>query len=354
MNKKHQVAIGILVGLCLIGLLYFSITAQKKLLRSKELIDKDSPMRLVMGTFAHIIAVAPDSNTANKCIETAFEKIGEIEELASFHSTTSEIAQINRSAYEAPVKVSESIFEVLQKAVEFSELSNGAFDITVGPLVELWRLSREANSVPSDNELADARSRVGYKKLILDANQLSVQFAAEGMKVDLGGIAKGYAIDKAVEAMQNCGAAGGMVDIGGDIRCFGIGPKGRENWRIGLEDPKKADEGIGTGELLAVLKLTNIAVATSGDYRRFALIEGKKYSHIIDTKTGSGSNELSSVTIFAKSAADADALATAVSVMGPEKGLALIETIPETEAILIPSPPNSERIQTSGAEKYIK
>ncbi len=353
MNKKQQIVIGILAGLCLIALLYFSITAQKKPLRSNGLIDGDSSMRLVMGTFAHIIAVAPDSKTANKCIETAFEKIAEIEELASFHSTTSEIARINRSAYEAPVKVSKSIFEVLEKAVRFGELSNGAFDITVGPLVELWRLAGETNSVPNDNELAVAHSRVGYEKLILDSNEMSVQFAVEGMKVDLGGIAKGYAIDKAVEAMQNCGAAGGMVDIGGDIKCFGTGPNGRENWRIGLEDPKKADESIGTSELLGVLKLTNIAVATSGDYRRFALIGGKKYSHIIDAKTGSGSNRLSSVTIFAKSAVDADALATAVSVMGPEKGIALIEMIAETEAILISSQPNSEQIKTSGADKYI-
>ncbi len=354
MNKKHRIAIGIFVGLCLIAALYFSIAAQKKSFHSKELIYKDSSMRLVMGTFAHITAVAPDSNTADKCIETAFEKIGEIEELASFHSNSSQIAYVNRSAYEAPVKVSESIFEVLQKAVEFSELSEGAFDITVGPLVELWRLSQEANSVPSDNELADARSRVGYTKLILDSNEMSVQFAVEGMKLDLGGIAKGYAIDKAVEAMQNCGAAGGMVDIGGDIKCFGTGPKGRENWQIGLEDPKKADEGIGSGELLAVLKLTNIAIATSGDYRRFALIEGKKYSHIIDTKTGSGSNELSSVTVISKNATDADALATAVSVMGPEKGLALIETIAETEAILISPSPEFNLIKTSGADEYIK
>jgi len=235
--------------------------------------------------------------------------------------------------------------------------------------VDIWRSAAEANSVPSDNELRQARSKVGYEKLILDANGMSVRFAVEAMKVDLGGIAKGYAVDKAVEAMQNGGAIGGIVDVGGDIRCFGLPPKSRDRWLIGLQDPSVGTDtaiptqvGIGTGKPLLVLKLTDAAVATSGSYRRFALIEGKKFSHIIDTKTGYSSAGLTSVTIISENVTDADALATAVSVMGAEKGLALIETIPETEAILITSPPKPvpskvdgyELIKTSGVEKFIE
>jgi thiamine biosynthesis lipoprotein len=210
------------------------------------------------------------------------------------------------------------------------------------------------NSLPADAELQQARSKVGYDKLILDANEMSVRFAVEGMRVDLGGIAKGYAIDKAVEAMQKGGALGGMVDIGGDIRCFGSPPAGQNIWRIGLQDPDKAKAGLDAGTPLLVLNLTNTAVATSGNYRRFVVIEGKMHSHIIDTKTGYSSDELTSVTIFSQNTTDADALATAVTVMGTEKGLALIETIPQTEAILISSPPEYKLIKTSGAEKFIE
>ena len=174
------------------------------------------------------------------------------------------------------------------------------------------------------------------------------------MRLDLGGIAKGYAIDKAIEAMKRCGATGAMVDIGGDIRCFGAPLKDKDHWLIGLQDPNSAVEGIGGGELLLKLKLIDGAIATSGDYQQFVLIEGKRHSHIMDRKTGTSAKGLSSVTIIADNATDADALATAVSVMGAEKGLVLIEKIPQTEAILITSQPNFKLNKTSGAGKYVK
>ena len=221
--------------------------------------------------------------------------------------------------------------------------------------MDLWRSAAEANAVPDDAKLAEARAKVGCEKVILDANQMSVRFAVEGMKLDLGGIAKGYAIDKAVEAMRNYGAVGGMVDVGGNIRCFGTPPKGKTHWLIGLQDPDvKSEIHFEMDKPLLKLKLNNAAVATSGHYRRFALIQGKKYSHIIDTKTSSSSDKLASVTIIAKDAITADALSTAVIVLGAEKGLALIEETPDTEAILITSPPTYEIIKTVGAEKYIK
>ena len=352
MNKQNtRIAIGIIVGVGLIAALYFW---------PERRVEADSGRRLVMGTFARVVAVAADSSTAKKCIEAALAKIQKVDELMSDYKSDSEISEVNRDGAKRPVKVSESTYEVLRRSVEFSKLTGGAFDVTVGPLVDLWRAAGEANSVPSDNELAAARVRVGYEKLILDANEMSVRFAVEGMRIDLGGIAKGYAIDRAIEAMQSSGAAGGMVEIGGDIRCFGVPAGHKDSWLVGLQDPCKAVEGIGTGELLLKLKLVNGAVATSGDYQQFILIEGKRHSHIIDRKTAAGAQGLSSATIIANSATDADALATAVSVMGAEKGLALIETIPDTEAILIPAfagmtgQPKYELIKTSGAEKYIK
>jgi len=374
MNKQNRrIAIGIIGGGSLIVLLYFFVSSGNESIWPKGRVpplgeagrvEADSGHRLIMGTFARVVAVAADSSTAEKCIEAAFERLRSTENLMSVHRDDSQISKINRDAYKGPVRVSKPTFEVLQKALEISRLSDGAFDITIGALVDLWRSADEANSVPTDVELLGARSKVGYEKLILDVNKESIRFAVDGMKLDLGGIAKGYAIDKAVEAMQRAGAAGGMVDVGGDIRCFGAPPRGKKHWLIGLQDPnidagysmldtRKTKPSIeNQGKLLLKLKLVNRAVATSGGYRRFALVESKKYSHIIDAKTGYSSEGLASVTIISQNATDADALATAVSVMGTEKGLALIETIPETEAILIPAG-SSELIKSSGAEKFI-
>lgn len=354
MNKKTRSVLFIILCVFLIAALYFFV-------RCKRQIELDSGHRVVMGTFARVVAVAENSRTAKKSIEAAFAEIQKVDDLMSDYKDDSEISLVNRDAFKQPVKVSEYTFKVLEKSIEFSKLSDGAFDITVGPLVKLWRSAAESNCPPTDAELSEANSKVGYEKLILDSVDKTVRFKADGMRIDLGGIAKGYAIDKAIEAIQSAGAAGGMVDIGGDIRCFGTPMQGKNYWLVGLQDPNitnddsdiLAQAGIQTSEPLLILQLTDAAVTTSGNYRRFALIDGKKYSHIINRQTGISTEGLSSVTIISKNAVDADALATAVSVMGAEKGLALIETIPQTEAILIASQPKSILIKTTGAEKYI-
>ena len=357
-NKNRRIAIEIVVAAALIVGLYFFIARRDESIWPKHRVEADSGHRLVMGTFAHIVAVAADSSTATKCVEDAIEQIELVDNLMSDYEDDSELSAVNRRAYKTAVKLSGPLFEVLQKSMTFSRETNGAFDVTVGPLVDLFRSAEKNRAAPSEQEIAQARLKVGFEKLKLDEQNRTARFAVEGMRLDLGGIAKGYAVDKAVEAMQKGGAIGGMVDVGGDIRCFGAPPRGKNKWLIGLQDPTDAKGG----KTLLVLKLTNAAIATSGDYRRFTLIDGKKYSHIIDTATGYSSEGLASVTIIAERAIDADALATAVSVMGAEKGLALIETIPAAEAILIPSqlkPVPSEvegyqLIKTSGAENFIK
>ena len=317
-------------------------------------VDADSGYQIVMGTFAHIIAVAQNAGTAKKCIRAALEEIHKVDNLMSDYKSDSDISRVNREAYEKPVQVSEATFEVLQRSIEFSKMTDGAFDVTVGPLVALFRKAKETEVAPSEEQIAEAKSKVGFEKLKLDNENRTVQFSEKGMLLDLGGIAKGYAIDKAIEAAQRCGAVGAMVDIGGDVRCFGLPPKGRDHWLIGLQDPNSAIEGMEGGGLRLVLKVTNEAVATSGDYQQFVIIEGKRYSHIMNRRTGKSAESLSSVTIIADNATDADALATAVSVMGAEKGLALIEKLPNTEAILIGPGPKYEITKTPGAEKYIK
>ena len=345
--KRHGRIIIILVCLSLVLVSFLSCAG-------KERADADSGYQIIMGTFAHVVAVAKDTGTAKKCVQAALEEIRKVDKLMSDYKSDSEISRVNREAYEKALQVSDSTYEVLQRSIEFSEMTDGAFDITVGPLVALFREAKENKLAPTKEKIALASSKVGFEKLKLDSENKTVQFSDKGMLLDLGGIAKGYAIDKAIEAAQSNGAIGAMVDIGGDVRCFGLPPIGRNHWLIGLQDPNSAIEGISGGGLMLVLKVTNAAVATSGDYQQFVIIEGKRYSHIMDRRTGTSAENLSSVTIFADNATDADALATAVSVMGAEKGLALIEKLPGTEAILITSGPKYEVTKTSGAEEYVK
>lgn len=344
-TRNRRIVIAVFC-LGLAALLYCAVARDR-------LVQVDSGFRVIMGTFSRVIVVARDSRTAAACIEAAFKEQQRVDVLMSSYRDDSELSEVNRDARNEPVEVSAATFEILAKAIAFSELSGGAFDVTIGPLTDLWRSAGEANSIPTEAELLSARSKVGYEKLILDANETTVRFAAEGMKLDLGGIAKGYAIDKSVEVIKRCGAVAGMVDIGGDIRCFGAPAGKRDKWLIGLQDPNVAADDLDQGKYLFALQLADGAIATSGGYRRFTLVRGERQSHIIDTKSGRGTDKLASVTVIAKDAITADALATAVSVLGPQKGMALIERLPGTEAILISPAPNYDITETAGAGRYI-
>ncbi len=317
-----------------------------------HLVKADSGVHLVMGTFARVVAITDDIATGNQCVESALDEIHNVDNLMSDYKEDSEITRINRNAFARPVKVGPATFEVILRSIEFSRLTDGAFDITVGPFVKLFRTTRDTGNAPTPEQIADAKAKVGYEKLILNDEERTVRFTVEGMSLDLGGIAKGYAVDKAIEAVQKLGALGAMVDLGGHIRCFGTPPKGRDKWLVGLQDPN-IDNSAGPGILLK-LQASHVAIVTSGDYQQFAIIDGKKQSHIIDRRTGKGAEGLSSVTIIAPNATDADALATAVCVLGPQKGLKLIESMPDTAAILVSPAPEYKITKTSAAEKYIQ
>lgn len=342
-SKTRSITIFVFVLFVIVTMFYSIIRTQPA--------EFESGNRQVMGTFAHLIIVAPNRKIAEKAAKDAFTAIENVDNLMSDYKEDSEISIVNRDAFQRAVQVSEPTFEVIQRSVELSKLTDGAFDITVGPLVALFRREKETGIASTQNETEQAQSKVGYEKLILDESNRTIRFSVEGMKLDLGGVAKGYGIDKAVEAIQKAGALGAMVDVGGDVRCFGVPSKGKKTWLVGIQDPNIETENDDIGVVLA-LKISNGAVATSGDYQQFAIINGKKQSHIINRNTGSSAEGLSSVSIITDNATDADALATAVSVMGPEKGLALIKNLSDTEAILIPTGQN-ELIMTSGAEKYI-
>jgi len=306
-----------------------------------------SPSREVMGTFARCVSVAEDKKTAETANRLAFKKLVEVDAMMSDYLTDSELSKVNREAFGGGVEVSDELFGVLSKGVEYSRISGGAFDITIGPVVDLWRKAEEANVKPTEEEITSAKTKVGYKKLILNAESKSVRFAVEGMRLDLGAIAKGYAIDKAIEAMVQAGAVGGMVDVGGDIRCFGK-PEKKPKWAIGLQDPDENEK------LMLVIELGDNAIATSGDYQRFVILDGEKFSHIMVPEKGVSKKGLTSVTVIAKTAIETDSLATTVTVLGMDGGLELIETIDGAECFIVPSDPRKKMIFSSGFESYIR
>jgi len=342
------------IGRVVLSLFCASIVAASQLsCARKGPVKVDSGHQLVMGTFARVVVVAESHDAGLNCIRAAMAEIHKVDDLMSDYKDDSEVSRVNDKAAEIPVTVSESTFEVLQRSVEFSRLTDGAFDITIGPRMVLFRRAKEKGIAPTPEQIAKAKSKIGYEKLKFDNENRTVQFAVDGMCLDLGGIAKGYAIDKAMEAARQGGALGAMVDIGGDIRCFGSPPEGRPHWLIAVQDPNPVAQKSGSG-LLFTLKVTDAAVTTSGDYQQYIMIDGKRRSHIMNRRTGKSAEGLSSVTIIADNATDADALATSVTVMGAEKGLALIEKRPATETILISSSPEYKVTKTSGAAKYVK
>lgn len=316
-------------------------------LKSREPAYLESPNRIVMSTIAKVSAVAPHERTARLSIDAAFEKIFEVERLMNRYDPNSQLSRVNLLAAKGPVRVDEELFDVLGRAVRYSRLSGGAFDITVGPLIDLWKKCAEANAVPTDEQLAAVKKIIGCEKLLLDSNDFSVRFAADGMKLDLGGIAKGFAVDLAVEEMKKSGATGGLVAVGGEIGCFGTAAK-KDKWIVGIQDPAKLEEN----QTIAKLALSDMFVSTSGGYRRFYTIGGRQFSHIFNPATEKSAGELSSVTVIAAGGVQADAFATAVSVLGAEKGLELVEKTENTEAILIKTG-SQELIKSGGAERYL-
>jgi thiamine biosynthesis lipoprotein len=339
-TKKKTIAYTILTVIAMGGLLWLSVR--------NRAVTVDGGFHITMGTFAHILAVAQNPSQADAAIDAAFDTIYDIEHLMSDYDPNSQLSLVNREAFERPVKVDDRLFEVLTAAKLYSGLSDGAFDVTVGPVIQLWRKAKNDGAAPSPEAVAKAKEAVGYENLILDAENKTVRFAKEGMFLDLGGIAKGYAVDNAIEILQAAGLKGGMVDIGGNLRCFGTPADGKRHWLIGLQDPQKEED------ILMKLNMDDRAVATSGDYRRFVVIDGQKHSHIINPATADSAQDLSSVTIIAPTAMQTDALSTAVTVMGDKKGLALIEKIENTEAILISHAEETTFEKTSGVDQYIQ
>jgi len=285
--------------------------------------------RVEMAVPIQIVLYASDLESARAAATAAFDRIAQLNTIMSDYDETSQLRRLCQSAGSgAAVKVGDELWDVLSRAVDLAELSEGAFDPTVGPVVRLWRRARRQRELPSPARLAAARELVGYRMLVLDRQQRTVKLEKAGMRLDLGGIAKGYAVAEALRVLRQQGFKRAMVNAGGDIG-LGDPPPDRPGWQIGLapQPPHNSPR--------LMLSLSNTAVATSGDMYQHVVIGGKRYSHIVDPRTGIGLVNQISVTVIHPDPTTADGLSTAVSVLGVEKGLKLIESIPEAAALIV-------------------
>ncbi|HTU17769.1 MAG TPA: FAD:protein FMN transferase [Gemmataceae bacterium] len=270
-----------------------------------------------MGTRFRIIVYAPDQDTARKAAKDAFARIASLNAIMSDYDKTSELMRLCARAGGPPIQVSADLFFVLSRAQEVSRQSGGAFDVTVGPIVKLWRRSRKLHKLPDPEKLAEARALVGWRNVRLDTDKRTVQLLKPGMQLDLGGIAKGYAADEALAVLKKHGLDRALVAAGGDIAVSGP-PPDAEGWKIAIAMlPGEKDPGR--------LVLHHAAVSTSGDAEQFVEIDGKRYSHIVDPRTGIGLLGRMSATVVARKGIEADSLTKVIAVLGPEKGIKIIE-----------------------------
>jgi thiamine biosynthesis lipoprotein len=279
-----------------------------------------------MGTAIEITLIGNNEEAANKAALRAFQEMKRVEQLMSPWIESSNVFQINRSAGKEWVRISHETLAVIKKAQDISEISDGSFDITVGPLAELWRKAREKKIPPSAEEVRERLGLVNFKNIEID-REGKVFLKKKGMAIDLGGIAKGYAVDKAFELLESLGYKNVIVNAGGDLRIGGL--KNNQPWSIAIQHPRESKK------FLARISVSDMAVATSGDYERFFIYEGTRYHHIFNPKDGFPADDCQSVTVLCKEEMMADALATAVFVLGSERGYALCQKLQGVGCLIV-------------------
>ena len=282
-----------------------------------------------MGTLVRLVLYAPDRDLADGAARAAFGRIAALDAALSDYRDTSELMQVSRQSGGPPAAVSDDLFRVLSAAQAMARASDGAFDATVGPLSVLWREARRRQALPDPERLAAARLLVGADKLVLDVRGRTVQLRAAGMQLDVGGIAKGFAADEAAGVLRRLGIRSALVAAGGDIVAMAAPPEAR-GWRVAIA-------AIDGAERPPDLWLRHAAVSTSGDAEQFVVVDGVRYSHIFDPRTGRALTGRKSVTVVAADATTSDALATAVAVLGGDSGLRLVDATSGAEALIVES-----------------
>lgn len=300
-----------------------------------------------MGTEFRIVLYAESAEMAEKTAQAAFQRVEALNQVLSDYSQTSEMMRLclaNDQEPGVPRKVSEDLFRVLTESQKLSRKSDGAFDVTVGPVVRLWRIARRTQQLPSDTDLAEAMANVGYDKLMLDEKKRTVTLTKPGMRLDFGGIGKGFAADEALKLLAEHGIKRALVAASGDIRC-GESPPGEKGWEVEIPP-------ITQGEPTRELRLENAAVSTSGDLFQFVEINGVRYSHLLDPKTGIGLTGRRSVTVIAPTGTQADSMTKAVSILPLDKALALVENTPGTACFLAIQESDDSPVKTARSKQF--
>jgi thiamine biosynthesis lipoprotein len=277
-----------------------------------------------MGTTFEIQVVSADAALAEAAIEAAFAEVERVEDLLSEWSETSEISAVNRDAGDEPVVVGPDLFGVVERSLGISELTRGAFDVTFASCGRLWSFGEPG--IPSREELTACLSHVGFGRLELDTARSTLRLPEAGMRIGIAGIGKGYGIDRAADVLESRGITDLLVDGGGDIRVRGANVE--RPWTLGIAHPRES------GRPYATLQLDRGAIVTSGDYQLYFDLDGVRYHHILDPSTGLPARGAIAVSVVAPTAMDADALATGLFVLGPEEALAVVEALPDVEALV--------------------
>jgi thiamine biosynthesis lipoprotein len=275
-----------------------------------------------MGTNCQIILYSMNKEEASRGANAAFLRMKQLDGIMSDYNQESELRQLCARSGTGPVSVGEDLFKVLTRAKEVSELSNGAFDVTIGPVVKLWRRARKSIQMPDKDELEAALKLVGYQSMVLDPLKKTVWLKKAGMMLDLGGIAKGYAADESLNVLRKMGISIALVAMGGDV-ALGDPPPNAKGWKVGIAPV--LEEGDAASRYMV---LANCAVSTSGDTEQYVEIGGKRYSHLVNPKTGIGLTERISVSIVAPHGIDSDSLTKVVSILGMAKGMELAAKVP--------------------------
>jgi thiamine biosynthesis lipoprotein len=295
-----------------------------------------------MGVPFRIVLYAKDRETAGQARDAAFKRVEELNAIMSDYEMDSELSKLSHSSGQGrDTPVSPDLWKVLERAVDVSKRSDGAFDVTVGPYVLLWRKARRENRMPDSARLEEARKAVGYQHIRLRKESHSVELLVPNMRLDLGGIAKGYAIDAALEAIGRSGVGSALVSGGGDMAVSGP-PPGKKGWRIELAPLDATNAPPARFVLIA-----RSGLATSGDLFQRLEIDGKRYSHIVDPRTGIGLTDHSLVTVIAPNCFTADGLTKVVSVLGPDKGLKIIEESRGASARVVRKPGDKVEVRES-------
>ena len=283
--------------------------------------------QMLMGTLVFVTAVAPKEDIAQRAAAAGLGEIRRLEKILSTWISSSELSRVNRAAGREPVPVSPETYEVIQESLDIGTLTEGGFNVAIGPAVTLWNIP-ENSTIPQPEDLTRVRELIRLQDVKLDQDHHTVFLATPGMQVDVGGIGKGYAADRAEAVMKKAGATAGVIALSGDIKTFGIMPNG-ERFAFGIQHPRV------DGGLIGRLEMEDEAVSTAGDYQRYFMKDGIRYHHILDPTTLQPARLCQSVTVVAKTGVQADGLDTGIFVMGPQRGMALVERLPNVEAVIV-------------------